>query len=117
MFRRPFKGFAGPVEHSVPTSQTMVPYCLLEILKAVCSCLTQVFEVGEISGSPGGCQCFPRLILEHLELWARGFPPMVEITKETAVLTINGARKPNMHEAMQLHAKLVAQTLLHEWRV
>ena len=32
--------------------------------------LAQVFQVGEMSGSPGGCQCFPRLVLEHLELWS-----------------------------------------------
>jgi hypothetical protein len=70
MFRRPFKGFAGPVEHPVPTSETTVPHPLLEILKAVCSCFAQVFEIGEMSGSPGGCQCFPRLVLEHLELWS-----------------------------------------------
>ncbi len=42
---------------------------------------------------------------------------MVEITEETAVLTINRAWKLNMHEATQLHLKLVAQTLLHEWRL
>jgi hypothetical protein len=33
------------------------------------------------------------------------------------VLTINGAWKPNMHEAMQLHLKLVAQALLRKWRL
>ena len=95
----------------------MVPYCLLEILKAVCSCLAQVFEVRKMSGSPGGCRCFTRLVLEHLELWPRGFPSIVEIAEETAMLTINRAWKPNMHEATQLHLKLVAQTLLHEWRL
>src|SRR6266480_388433 len=93
MFRRPFKGFAGPVEHPVPTSQTTIPHPLLEILKAVCSCLRQVFQVRKMSGSPGGCRCFPRLVLEHLELGSSGFPPVVESTKEAAVLTISGTWK------------------------
>jgi hypothetical protein len=43
---------------------------------------------------------------------AQGLPAIVEITKKTAMLSIDAARKPNIHELAQFGLKLEREVLL-----
>src|SRR5215471_18109151 len=115
MFCRPFERRPGPINQPVPTTQTAIPHLLPEIAKAKCSRLAQGREVGEVSGPPGGSECLPRLVLEHLELRSGGSPSMVEITEEPAVFPIDATREPNVHETTQLRLELITQALFHRF--